>query len=84
MKLACMVFHCIYSPLLVWGGSLSQPVIGYKMDYKPILCCSMLQVSCPLHAASLPQLNALRRLGGGVEGCVHMQGLPQRAALLQV
>ena len=24
----CIVFHCIYSPLLVWGGSLSQPLLA--------------------------------------------------------
>jgi hypothetical protein len=24
--------------MLGWGGSLSQPVIGYKIDSKPMLC----------------------------------------------
>jgi hypothetical protein len=36
--------HCFFL-----GGSLSQPVIGYKMDLKPMLCYVMVP---PSHAAA--------------------------------
>ena len=39
-----MFFH-FPSPLLVWGGSLSQPVIGYKMVLKTYVMYALYTLS---------------------------------------
>ena len=58
--------------MLVWGGSLSQPVIGYMMDLKPRLCFVVLLLKTVRTKCHLQLLNASAR-GKSREGQVRWQ-----------